>query len=237
MSRTLENFTDALNGASSVGQVERQVTDLRDRLGLQHLLYHWVSFEGEMFGAGTYDDAWRDHYISEDFARYDPVLQAAYSQFHPIDWSSLDWSPKGARRLYAHARDARIGSHGATIPIRGPNGQFAHLTATLEGEDQDWEDFKNAHGRDLILLAHLVNQRAIEMQQGSVEEPRILLSPREIDSLGSLARGYSRAQAAESLSISEHTLRVYIESARAKLSASNTTHAVARAVKLGLVSI
>ena len=52
-----------------------------------------------------------------------------------------------------------------------------------------------------------------------------------------LAMGYSRAQVAETLSISEHTLRVYIESARFKLGAVNTTHAVARALTRGLIVI
>ena len=52
-----------------------------------------------------------------------------------------------------------------------------------------------------------------------------------------LAMGYSRAKAAESLSISEHTLRVYIESARFKLAAMNTTHAVARALASGLLVV
>ncbi|WOI56920.1 LuxR family transcriptional regulator [Palleronia sp. LCG004] len=217
--------------------MEDHVTSLRDRLGLRHLLYHWVSFEGDVFGAGTYDAPWRQHYIAENFAKHDPVLHAAHSRFHPIDWSALDWSSKGAGRLLQHSQDAGIGTHGVTIPIRGPNGQFAHLTATFDGDDHSWADFKNDHGRDLILLAHLVNQRALEIQLDDHAEQQVLLSPREIDSLGCLARGYSRAQAAESLSISEHTLRVYIESARAKLRATNTTHAVAHAVKLGLVSI
>ncbi|KEJ89760.1 hypothetical protein DSW25_05935 [Sulfitobacter donghicola DSW-25 = KCTC 12864 = JCM 14565] len=49
--------------------------------------------------------------------------------------------------------------------------------------------------------------------------------------------GYSRAQVANSLAISEHTLRVYIESARFKLGALNTTHAVARALSRGLIVV
>ncbi len=49
-----------------------------------------------------------------------------------------------------------------------------------------------------------------------------------------LAMGYSRAQVAETLSISEHTLRVYIESARFKLGAMNTTHAVAQRPEPGV---
>ncbi len=44
-------------------------------------------------------------------------------------------------------------------------------------------------------------------------------------------------QVAEMLSISEHTLRVYIESARFKLGATNTTHAVAKAITEGLIVI
>lgn len=52
-----------------------------------------------------------------------------------------------------------------------------------------------------------------------------------------LAIGLSRAQAADKLSISEHTLRVYVESARFKLGALNTTHAVARALSRGLIVV
>jgi DNA-binding CsgD family transcriptional regulator len=42
---------------------------------------------------------------------------------------------------------------------------------------------------------------------------------------------------AQTLSISEHTLRVYIEGARMKLGATNTVHAVARAISQGLIVI
>jgi len=50
-----------------------------------------------------------------------------------------------------------------------------------------------------------------------------------------LAQGLSRAQVAEKLTISEHTVRVYIESARFILGALNTTHAVARVLIRGLI--
>jgi hypothetical protein len=39
------------------------------------------------------------------------------------------------------------------------------------------------------------------------------------------------------LSISEHTLRAYIESARFKLGALNTTHAVAKALSEGFIVV
>jgi hypothetical protein len=49
--------------------------------------------------------------------------------------------------------------------------------------------------------------------------------------------GYNRGQVSDMLSISEYTLRAYIESARFKLGALNTTHAVARAMAEGLIVV
>jgi DNA-binding CsgD family transcriptional regulator len=63
------------------------------------------------------------------------------------------------------------------------------------------------------------------------------LSPRELGAMTLLAKGFSRAQTADEMQISEHTLRVYIEAARHKLGALNTTHAVARALSRGLIVV
>ena len=89
----------------------------------------------------------------------------------------------------------------------------------------------------MILIAHYFNQKALEFEPGRTPEANSALSPREVDAMTLLAVGYSRAQVAETLSISEHTLRVYIESARHKLGAMNTTHAVARAMARGLIVV
>ena len=67
--------------------------------------------------------------------------------------------------------------------------------------------------------------------------PAFGLSPREADALRLLALGLSRAEAAAHLTISEHTIRDYIDAARLKLGARNTVHAVARAVASGAIAI
>jgi len=50
-----------------------------------------------------------------------------------------------------------------------------------------------------------------------------------------LAQGFKRAQVAKKLTSSEHTVHVYIESARFKLGALNATHVAARALSRGLI--
>ena len=93
------------------------------------------------------------------------------------------------------------------------------------------------NGRDLLLIAHYYNRKALEFEPGRLPGTSRALTPREVDAMTLLALGYSRAQVADSLSISENTLRVYIESARSKLGALNTTHAVARAMSRGLIVV
>jgi len=97
--------------------------------------------------------------------------------------------------------------------------------------------FTERNRRELILIAHMFNEKALEFEPGRSPDPAPSLSPREVDAMTLLAVGYSRAQVADTLSISEHTLRTYIESARLKLGAMNTTHAVARAVNRGLIVV
>ena len=97
--------------------------------------------------------------------------------------------------------------------------------------------FTTRNRRDLILLAHYFNKKALDFEPDRSPEPSQPLSPREVDAITFLAMGYSRAQVAEALSISEHTLRVYIESARYKLGAMNTVHAVAKALSRGLIIV
>jgi DNA-binding CsgD family transcriptional regulator len=123
------------------------------------------------------------------------------------------------------------------IGRRGPNGQFALFTVSHTTSDEEWSEFTIRMQRDLILIAHFLNVKALELEKGRAPEPVRALSPRETDALTFLAMGYSRGQVSEMLSISEHTLRAYIESARFKLGALNTTHAVARALAEGLILI
>ena len=121
--------------------------------------------------------------------------------------------------------------------MRGPSGQYALFTASHHCSDEDWQTFKNKHRRQLILLAHFFNQKALEFESDRVPEASTTLSPRETDAMSFLAMGFNRAKAADTMEISEHTLRVYIESARFKLGAINTTHAVARAMSRGLIVV
>jgi len=233
----LDRILEDLDATDTLEGLQDSIVLLRDAFIIDHMVYHWVDSAGEQYGCGTYSDAWRDHYISQNYIRTDPVIVGCFQRFHPVDWKRFDWSGKAARLFLADALEHGVGNQGYSIPIRGPNGQFALFTANHSCDDETWAGFIDTHSRELILIAHYFNRKALEFEPERKGEQSRALSPREIDAMTLLAMGYSRAQVADTLSISEHTLRVYIESARFKLGAHNTTHAVARALSCGLIVV
>lgn len=234
---TTEEVLAELEQADTLEAIQKAILQLREYFKVDNIVYHWVDSAGEQYGYGTYSLDWAAHYQEQNYIRIDPVIAGCYKRFHPVDWKNLDWSGKAVRAFQAEAIEYGIGNQGYSIPIRGPNGQFALFTVNHTCDDAEWEAFTEKNRRELILIAHYFNQKALEFEPNRTPEQSQALSPREIDAMTLLAIGYSRAQVAETLSISEHTLRVYIESARFKLGASNTTHAVARALSRGLIVV
>jgi DNA-binding CsgD family transcriptional regulator len=231
----LESFLEQLQRVETRDELNDLILSLRDQLSVGHVVYHSVNSTGEQYAALTYEQDWVERYLEQDYARIDPVVQACLRRFHPVDWKRLDWSGKAVKNFLHEAIDVGVGNQGFTVPIRGPSGQFALFSVSSTEEDALWKRYTEENGRELILASHYVNQKALEIERGSDKAELASLSPRETDALTLLALGYSRAQAADSLSISEHTLRVYIEGARFKLAAMNTTHAVAKAMNQGLL--
>ena len=237
MQAKLRHLLVTLDQATELSTLQDTIVQLRDHFGVAHMVYHWVSADGEQYGCGTYPPSWVRHYLQQDYLRIDPVVLGCYRRFQPVDWKDLDWSSRAARAFRRDALAFGLGNQGLSVPIRGRHGQFALFTASHSCDDATWEAFAEQNRRDLILIAHYFNQKALEFEPGRAPEPSRSLSPREVDAMTLLAIGYSRAQVAETLSISEHTLRVYVESARFKLGAMNTTHAVARALSQGLIVV
>jgi len=237
MTTSLEALLTFLHDADTLEAFQTATEAVRDHYRTHHCVYHWVNSDGERFGAGTYSSVWVDRYLEMDYLRMDPVIFGCFLRFDPANWKDLDWSSKAAKAMYRDALTYGLGNQGYSVPLHGPKGQFALFTLNDQREDGDWARFIETNSRDLIVLAHAFNAKALDFEAGDDGLAAPSLSPRELGAIRCLARGLNRAQAAQELGISEHTLRVYIESARHKLGALNTTHAVARALSTGLIIV
>ena len=235
MSTKVETFLERLQTTESLDDLQSLIEHIRDVYDTEHVVYHSVSGTGEQFGALTYAPEWVDHYLAENYTRLDPVVLGAVKRFHPMDWKRLDWSNAASRAFLGEAIGAGLGNQGYSLPIRGPNGQFALFTVNKTADDDSWSKYTREHARDFLLLSHYVHERSNNIHKIGKEQHMRELSPRERDAIAYLGMGVARSRIAEKMQISEHTLRVYIDSARYKLGAANTTHAVALAISRGVV--
>jgi len=224
-----------LDRASGLDELQYLAEQLRDHYEVRHFVYLWVCLHGGNYGCGTFPEHWVNRYRDKDYIRVDPVVLGCQSRFDPVDWRALDWSSKTARAFQADALAHGVGNLGYSAPVRGPGGQFAILSLSDVGAGTGWSQFTAAHRSEIIALAYGFNSAALRLERIARPATGRPLSPREVDALTHLAEGKSRERVAEALQISQHTLRAYIESARLKLGATNTTHAVALALSEGQI--
>ncbi|MEM8788480.1 MAG: LuxR family transcriptional regulator [Pseudomonadota bacterium] len=234
MKTWMETFLDRLQSASTLEDIQRLIPSLRDHLGVAHAIYHHVGTTGREFGALTYAPDWVGHYVDQQYFKTDPVVLEGLQRTGPLNWSRLDWSAAAPRQLLSEATESGVGDQGYSIPLRGVGGRMALFSVTSFDQQAAWDRFGDENLRELVLAAHFVHQKVGEIME-AVQAPPPALTPRERDVLTLLSLGRSRAEAAENLAISEHTLRSYLDTAREKLGATNTTHAVATAMTRGLI--
>ncbi len=226
-----------MEGLESPDQLQSLVETVRDVYEVENVVYYSNDLSNNQVFGFTYSPDWVEHYQSSDLKTIDPVVQTAQRQFHPINWKRLDWSNRRSRAFFREAAQSGVGNQGLTVTIRGPLGQFAILTINDATTDENWQAFVKDYTQDMLVLSHYIHKRVQELILPGEDAKIPELSPRERDVLALLATGQSRGQIADRLGISEHTVRVYLDTGRAKLGALNTTQAVALAIQAGIVNI
>lgn len=257
----LAKLASALEDVNSIESLGGFIDRVRDRYDLEHLVYYAMSLglgvapvaeplggrlstgegfwrrEGRSLAAMSYSVEWATHYAESGYARIDPTLEGAMASFIPVDWKSAPWDTSKRRSFLREAVEAGVGNQGYTIPVRGPDGQFAAVTINKTCTDAQWLAFLEQYRSDFLIIAHYVHQKVLTLESVNSKIQFVKLSSREKDVLSYLSVGKSRAQIAHDLSISENTLRVYLDSARHKLGALNIPHAVSIAISRGYLNI
>lgn len=241
MNERLHSVVENVSDVSTHQDLDRLLRQVRRLYDIDNAIYYALSLGGERagqeFGAMTYPHAWYERYEEVRYRDLDPVVQCSASGFVPINWSELDWSGRPLKRFQAEATEFRVGNQGYTVPIHGPQGQFAMFSVSKQDTPEGWAGFLADAGQDMLLIAHHVHRQVLNLTGAEKTSAPTRLSPRERDVLTLIAEGRSRAQVADRLAISESTLRVYLDSARHKLGGLNTFHAVAIGVKSGIVKV
>jgi DNA-binding CsgD family transcriptional regulator len=232
------DLIERFSAAKELNQGHAALHSALEGFGLEHLAYAAINLPNERRGpliAATYSTEWQKHYLAHDYINVDPIVQAGMGGILPVDWSAINRSGPLITRFFDEARGFKIGPKGLSIPIRGRHGEFALFTVTSALPDRDWQAVKKEHLRDFMVLAYYFHSWALNADGQEQDAIEAKLSVREKDCLRWRATGKSDWEISQILAISERTVKFHLESARAKLGATNTLHAVAKAMSRGLV--
>lgn len=113
----------------------------------------------------------------------------------------------------------RAGARGYLLKDASADELLAAIEAVYQGQTQ---------------LAPAVAARLVQGMSGGGNEP---LTPRELEVLALMGRGFSNGEIANTLVIAPRTAKVHVQNILAKLGATNRTEAVSIAVRQNLISL
>ena len=105
----------------------------------------------------------------------------------------------------------------------------------MQATNSEWDIFKRNNISNMQVIAHYFHNKILKAN--SINYPKISLTPRQLEVLRWAANGKSIKDTGDIMSLSHHTVQTYLETARARLQALNTVHAVGRAIQLGLIDL
>ena len=210
-------------------------------MGLSHVAYAALNLPSikrvRPLVAITYAAEWQKHYEQEGYVNVDPVVRAGLGGVLPVDWSKIRSDDPLVLKFLGEAQEFKIGRAGLSIPIRGKHGEFALFTVTAEVSPPEWQKRLNYLSRELMLLAYQFHDWAIKVEGIGADISLDLLSTREKDCLRWRSQGKTDWEISQLIGISQSTVKFHLENSRTKLGATNTIHAVSKAIVHGLISI
>jgi len=134
--------------------------------------------------------------------------------------SALPWAAEVA---------SPIEQAGIAFPVSQERGRTGLVVFSGSAMNVDETHLCEAHSRCFSLFAHVARQRV----QDCAKKPNV--SKRELECLRLTADGLTSDDIATSLGLSVHTANQYLTNSTQKLNAVNRIHAVAKAMRSGLI--
>jgi LuxR family quorum sensing-dependent transcriptional regulator len=231
------DFVHRLNRLSTVGQVVAATERMLGRYGFEHF-----SFSGMPHNRSSLPGVVLAHrippelfklYVERGYADIDPCMRHLRQTSEPFKWRDVPYDSEREPRvaeLMALVADFGL-SRGFFVPIPSPAGTIGNVW--MAGPKVEL----TARTKPALHLIALYAFDRVQRLVGPRPEQRPRLTAREQEVLKWTASGKSAWEIGLILGITKRTVDEHAQSAFRKLGAANRTHAVAIAVREGLINI
>ncbi|WP_140483343.1 LuxR family transcriptional regulator [Bradyrhizobium symbiodeficiens] len=178
----------------------------------------------------NYPLKWTQHYLQNNYERFDPVILEALEQPEPFKWGlgleRISFSTP-QREMLAQAASFGI-RHGFTVPIHSASGLTAAVTFAVDERRPSFDRCIEEYARVLQLMAICFHSHALRKLHPDHGIGGWSLSPRELECLEWAAQGKSAWEIGRILGISRYTVASYLENAKEKLGVRTIVQAATR---------
>jgi DNA-binding CsgD family transcriptional regulator len=162
-------------------------------------------------------------------AAADLFARRAVQSSKPFWWSAAEGRAAAPQRWADRLPVPPAGGDGVAFPVSAASGEAGIVAFAADSVSIPGHRLADIHAGCFRLFEAAVGQHAPTACR------RASVSPRELECLRLAADGYTSEEIAASLSLSVHTANQHLTSAAQKLDASGRMHAVAKALRMGLI--
>ena len=174
--------------------------------------------------------AWAHRHRSKGYMSIDPLVKIAHQRGTPCTWSeAMTAFKKDSIEHEIHQERLSYGSaDGLLVPIQTKTGYSGLVSISAKDKLTD----QAIHALSLMSLA-VHNLLSALLQSDSIEFHDF--TSREIECLKWVAAGKSDTAIATILDLSSKTVNFHVEGAKRRINAATRAHAVASAIRIGLI--
>jgi len=246
----IQTLVDRIQQSFTQNEVSDVLQDTADKLGFDYFTYARLFPKAitrlDIIALGNYPDEWLQEYVDKKYIFVDPTIKHCTSSTLPYFWRNIYLNNNESVKKFAAACSSFGLKDGFSIGINGNCGDYSIIS--FGGGERDttiYLELEQAISIAHILLPYLHEKlaqiepvRAIYPTEHSAN-PNIPLSElthREKECLLWTAEGKTSHEISLILNVSESTVNFHLKNAVLKLDCINKTHAVAKAVLLGLIT-
>lgn len=236
----LDLFESLLN-CSTVEELHTAAATISRQMGFEHFLYgvqvNTSLTRPYQFVLSGYPKQWRERYVELNYQELDPTFHHCVKRVTPIIWRNQVFKGRDLAKIQGEAKEAGL-THGASFAVHGGRGEVAMLSlATSRSARGADSDIVANMGRAQLLACYMHEAvQRIVLSQGPLPLQKMTLTPRQKECLLWAAEGKTCWEIGNIIRISEDTVKFHMKKAAHKMGVTGHTHAVSRAVSLGLIA-
>lgn len=244
-------LNDIIRYLVTIGEVPSRdlaIKELEQLIDLFGYKYYCIFHEpkpienpAQLIIAANWEPRWIERYVAKKYLVNDPTIKYLLRTNRSFTWAQAVQAYEGHpnfRRMQKMMQDAKAYGlvAGHTFPVFGRNGLMGGTTFGGPSE----VDLSPAEVMLLETLTRVTYFRLLEFEGAAFadkvgEGKDILLTHREVQALSNMADGMTSPEIAEVLKVAPTTVDWYGASVQEKLEAKNRIHAVAIAIRKGIV--